>query len=168
MLLVPRLLKSILVEKTFISMNRTVKIKYVLPFFLLFTMCVFGQGDNRDKIKALKSQKIAIALKLTSTESPKFWQLYLACEEKIYDVRYNKIRPLMSKLEEKGVDSFTAKDANLYVIQLEAAEEEIFNLKKKLIIDLKPVIGSKKILKFKIAEDDFNKLMLSKFKSNKD
>lgn len=161
-----RLPKSILVEKIFISMNRTVKFKYVLPFFLLFTMCVFGQGDNRDKIKALKSSKIATALQLTSTESPKFWQLYLACEEKIYDVRYNKIRPLMNKLEDKGVDALNAKDANLYVIQLEAAEEEIFNLKKKLIIDLKPVIGTKKILKFKIAEDDFNKLMLNKFKGN--
>lgn len=149
-------------------MNNIMKIKYILSFFLLFTMLAFGQADRKDQIKALKSSHIEAALKLTSVESQKFWPLYLNCEEKIYDIRHNKIRPLTVKLEEKGVDALSQKEALLYVVQLEAADEEIFNLRKKLINDLKPVIGPKKILKLKTAEDDFNKLLLSKYKGKKD
>lgn len=140
------------------------KIKRVLSILLLFTLLAFGQADKRDQIKALKSSRIAAALNLTTTESQKFWPLYLNSDEKEYDIRHNKIRPLTLKLEEKGIDALSQKEALLYLVQLEAAEEEIVNLRKKLINDLKPVIGPKKILKLKKAEDDFNKLLLSKYK----
>lgn len=149
-------------------MSNVMRVKYALSFFLLFTMFAFGQADRKDQIKALKSSHISAALNLSSGESQKFWPLYLNCEEKIYDIRHNKIRPLTNKLEEKGVDALSQKEALLYVVQLEAAEEEIFNLRKKLINDLKPVIGPKKILKLKTAEDDFNRLLLSKYKGKKD
>lgn len=143
------------------------KITHVLLFFLFFTLLASGQ-DRRDQLKALKSTHIEAALKLTPAESQKFWPMYLNCEEKIYDIRYNKIRPLTNKLEEKGIDALTPKEAQSYLTQLEAAEEEIFNLRKRMIIDLRSIIGAKKVLKLKTAEDDFNKLLLSKYKGKKD
>lgn len=149
-------------------MNNAMKIKYAVSIFLLFTMFAFGQADRRDQIKALKSAHIEAALKLTTIESRKFWPLYLECEQQIYDIRYNKIRPLNNKLEEKGIDALSQKEALLYVVQLEAADEEIFNLRKKLVNDLKPIIGPKKILKLKTAEDDFNRILLNKYKGKKD
>lgn len=148
---------------------KAMKIKRVLSFGLLFTLLAFGQADKRDQIKALKSSHIAGALNLTSSEAQKFWPLYLNCDEKIYDIRHNDIRPITNKLEDnKSIDALSHKDALLYLVKLEASEEQIFNLRKKLINDLKPVIGPKKILKLKTAEDDFNKLLLSKYKGKKD
>lgn len=163
-----RPLKSILLAKMFTYMNKIMKIRHVMLFFLFFTMLAHGQTDRRDQLKALKSTHIEGALKLTPAESQKFWPMYLNCEEKIYDIRYNKIRPLTNKLEEKGIDALTSKEAQLYLSQLESAEEEIFNLRKKLVSDLRSVIGAKKVLKLKTAEDDFNKLLLSKYKGRKD
>jgi hypothetical protein len=144
------------------------KIKRILSILLLFTLLAFGQADRRDQIKALKSSRIAAALNLTASESQKFWPMYLNSEEKEYEIRHNKIRPLTNKLEESGIDELSQKEALLYLVKLEAADEEIVNLRKKLINDLKPVIGPKKILKLKKAEDDFNKLLLSKYKGKKD
>lgn len=152
-------------------MNNTMKIKYILPFFLLFTMCVFGQMDRKDQdqIRAIKSSRIATSLNLSSAEAAKFWPMYLACEEKTYDINYNKIRPITNKLEEKGgIDALTGKDASLLLIQLESAEEEIFKLKKKLMNDLRPIIGPKKVLKLRKAEDEFNRMLMNKLKAKKD
>ena len=147
--------------------NKNMKAKCILSFFLLFTMLAFGQADRRDQIKAIKSSRIAAALSLTSLESQKFWPLYLNWEEKTYDAE-NKIQQLLSKLGDKNVDALSPKEAQLYLTQIENDQEEISNLRRKLVSDLKPVIGVKKILKLKIAEDDFNKLLVKKIKGKKD
>lgn len=149
------------------------KIKYILPFFLLFTVCVFGQMDRKDQdqIRAAKSSRIATSLKLSSAEAAKFWPLYLAYEEKVYEINYNKIRPVTNKLDEKGddkgVDALTTKEANILLMQLESAEEELFKLKKKFINDLRPIIGPKKVLKLRKAEDEFNRMLMDKLKAKK-
>lgn len=145
------------------------KVTKILSILVLLTLLSFGQADKRDQIKQLKSARIAAALNLTAAESQKFWPLYLNSEEREYEIRHNKIRPINNKLEEKGgIDGLSQKEALTNLILLETAEEEIFNLHKKLINDLKPVIGPKKILKLRKAEDDFNKLLLSKYKGKKD
>jgi len=143
------------------------KAKCILSFFLLFTVLAFGQADGRDQIKAIKSSRIATALNLTALESQKFWPLYLNWEEKTYDVE-NKMQSLLNKLGDKGVDALSPKEAQLYLTQLENDQEEITNLRKKFINDLKPIIGVKKILKLKIAESNFNKLLVNKIKGKKD
>lgn len=148
-------------------MNSIMKIKYALPVFMLFTIMAFGQQDRRDQIAAFKSSHIEAALKLTSAEAQKFWPLYLNCETKMDDIRLQKLRPLNNKLDEKGIDALSPKDAQLYLTQIEAAEEEIHNLKKKLMSDLRTVIGPKKVLKLKAAEDDFNRILLNKYKKKK-
>lgn len=140
------------------------KITKILSVVGLFALLSFGQADKRDQIKQLKSSRIAAALNLSAVQSQKFWPLYLNADEKEYEIKYNKIRPITNKLEEKNIDALSERDATAYLVQLEAYEEEIFNLHKKLINDLKPVIGTKKILKLRKAEDEFNKLLLSKYK----
>ena len=120
--------------------------KFLLPFFLIFTLSALGQGqESMEQIKAMKSSHIAGALNLTSVESKKFWVLYLAAEDKQYEIR-NKIKTLTSKINEKGIDKMKTQDAQMYVIELQEAEEELFMTRKKLIADLKPIIGPKKIL----------------------
>ncbi|MHA3789302.1 sensor of ECF-type sigma factor [Flavobacterium hauense] len=145
------------------------KIRKVLSIVALFALVSFGQADKRDQIKQLKSARIAAALNLSAAESQKFWPLYLNSEEREYEIRHNKIRPVTNKIDEKGIDALSQKEALQYLVTLESAEDEIVTLRKKLIYDLKPVIGTKKILKLRKAEDDFTKLLMSKYsKSKKD
>jgi len=147
-------------------MNKAKKLKFILAFFILFTVCGFGQ-EKRDRIKVLKTTFITTALDLSEKESQKFWTYYNAYDEKQYDIRRNVIGPINDKMRGKGIDAMKTGDALMYVIELQKAEEDLFNLRKKLIQDLKPVIGPKKILKLFKAEDDFNFLLLNKYKEGK-
>lgn len=150
-----------------IKRTKVMKMKRILSIFVLLALLSFGQADKRDQMKQAKSAKIATALNLSAAQAQKFWPLYLNSDEKEYEIRQNKIRPITNKLDEKDIDALSDKQAVSYLVQLESYEEEIVNLRKKLINDLKPVIGAKKILKLKKAEDDFNKMLLNKLKANK-
>jgi len=146
------------------------KTKLLLPLFLLVSLVCFAQDDHKEKheqIKALKVSFITTELSFTAEESEKFWPVYNAYEEKQFKIRHDKMRPIFKKIKETGLDKMTEKDAAGYLDKLEAADEELLNLRKKLVADLKPIIGSAKILKLKKAEDDFNKKLLDKFKEKK-
>ena len=145
------------------------KIKYILPLFLLFSFSLFAQGghkEKRDQVKALKVSFFTTELNLTSDEAAKFWPVYNAFEEKQFTLRHNKMRQLIRKIDDMG-DNISEKDATNYLKQLEDAEEELLNLRKKLVADLKPIIGPVKVLKLRKAEDDFNKKLLAKYKGRK-
>lgn len=148
------------------------KIKLLLPLLLVFSVSLFAQGDKgkkekREQIKSLKVSFLTTELKLTSEESEKFWPIYNAYEEQEYDIRHNKMRNLMRKIDESGPDKMSDKDASSYLNQFENAEEELFNLRKKMVADLKAIIGPARMLKLKKAERDFNKKLLDKYKENK-
>ena len=145
------------------------KIKLLLPMLLLFTIAAFSQGpkDKHEQIKALKVSFLTTELGLTSEESEKFWPIYNAFEEKQFQIRHDRMRPLVKKIDADGIDKITEKEALNYLNQLEAADEDLFNLRKKLVADLKPVIGPIKVLKLKKSEEDFNRKLLSKYKGKK-
>jgi len=148
------------------------KLKLIVPLLLVFSLGAFAQGskekqEKREYIKALKVSFLTTELKLTAEESEKFWPVYNAFEEKQYCIRHDKMRPLVKKIDEVGVDKISDKEALSYLNQLEDADEEIFNLRKKLVADLKPLIGPARLLKLKKAEEDFNRKLLHKYKDKK-
>ena len=134
------------------------KTKFLLPLLLLFSYTVHSQGfkEKREQIKALKVSFITTELNLTSDEA--------AFEEKEFEIKHSKIRKLVKLLDEKGIDGMSDKDALTYLNQLQAADEELFLLKQKLVADLKPIIGAVKILKLKKAENDFDRKLLEKYR----
>ena len=145
------------------------KMKYILQFILLFSLTAFGQGhkEKREQVQALKVSYFTTELNLSSDEAAKFWPVYNAYEEKYFSVRHNKMRGLIKKIDETGIDKLSEKEADAYLNQFEDADAELFSLRKKLVTDLKPILSSVKILKLKKAEDDFNKKLLSKYKGKK-
>ncbi|WP_417357043.1 sensor of ECF-type sigma factor [Flavobacterium sp.] len=141
------------------------KTKLLLTLLLSFSLSVFSQThkEKRDRIKALKVSFLTTELKLTSQESAKFWPIYNAYEEKEFEIKHDKMRSIIKKIESAG-ESLTEKDASNYLSQFQEAEKELLELKGKMIADLKPVIGSVKLLKLQKAEFDFNRKLLSKYK----
>ncbi len=142
--------------------------KLFVPLLLLFTISMFGQKDDhkekREQIKALKVSFLTTELSLTADESEKFWPVYNVYEEKQWQIRHDKMRPIFKKIEETGLDKMSEKEAAGYLDKLQAAEQELLTLRNKLVTDLKPIIGAVKILKLKKAEDDFNRKLLEKYK----
>ncbi|SFQ40447.1 hypothetical protein SAMN05444144_10445 [Flavobacterium akiainvivens] len=141
--------------------------KLLTPLLLLFSISMLAQKDHKEKweqIKALKVSFLTTELSLTPQESEKFWPVYNVYEEKQWQIRHDKMRPIIKKIDEVGFDKVNEKDAAAYLEKLQDAEEELLTLRNKLISDLKPIIGSARLLKLKKAEDDFNKKLLEKYK----
>lgn len=144
------------------------KMRHLLLLLLLCTMTAFAQGhkEKREQIKALKVSYFTTELGLSGDEAAKFWPIYNAYEQKQFDLRHNKMRPLLEKLK-GNIDNLNDKEANAYLAEIQSNEEELLNIRKKLVSDLKPIIGPVKVLRLKKAEDDFNKKLLSKFKEKR-
>ena len=51
--------------------------------------------------------------------------------------------------------------------QLESTEDELYQLKKKFVANLKGVISPVKILKLKKAEENFNRKLLKQYRDKK-
>ncbi|WP_159799063.1 sensor of ECF-type sigma factor [Flavobacterium sp. MK4S-17] len=145
------------------------KIKILTLFILLFTLSISAQGhkEKRDKIKALKVSFLTTELKLTADESAKFWPIYNTSDQKQFEIRHGKIKAVLRSIDKADIDKISEKEALAYLEQIEDAEEELLNLRKKLIADLKPVIGPVRVLKLKKAEDDFNRKLLSQYKDRR-
>jgi hypothetical protein len=145
------------------------KTKFILPLLLLFASLGFSQDqkENRDQVKALKVSYITTELNLTSDQSAKFWPVYNAFEEKQFQIRHDKMRPLLKKIKKDGIDKMSDKEALGYLNQLQDYEDELYNLRKKLVSDLKAIIGPVKVLKLKNAEEGFNKKLLSQYKEKR-
>jgi len=147
-------------------MNKIMKLKNLVMLLLLCSATVFAQEhkEKREQIKALKVSYFTTELNLTSDEAAKFWPVYNSFEEKQFELRHNKIRPLLQKLDDSNFDKISDKEANAYLAEIQSNEEELFGLRRKLINDLKPIIGPVKLLRLKKAEDNFNKQLLSKMR----
>jgi Spy/CpxP family protein refolding chaperone len=145
------------------------KKKLTLSVLLLFTVLSFSQDfkEKREKIKALKVAYITEQLELTTDEAQKFWPIYNANEEKQFELRHKKMRSIINKFENGGLEKLSDKEATSLIDQVESIEDELHDYKKKYIRDLKTVISAKKIIKLKKAEDEFNRKLMKQFRGKK-
>lgn len=143
-------------------------IKQLITCFLIcFSAVLHAQKDNkREQIKALKVSFLTTELNMSPDEAARFWPIYNAYDEKQYKIKHEKMRPIIRKMND-GIDKMSAQDAEYNLAKMEAADKELYNLKSKLVDDLKPVIGAAKILKLKKAEEDFKRKLLEQYKDKK-
>ncbi len=139
---------------------------YTLIICLLFVSAGFAQGGKREKVKALKTAFITSELSLTQQEAEKFWPIYNAFEEKQFELRHEKMKSYMKRMD-TDLETMSEKEASNLLSQMESVEEETHQLRKKLISDLKNVISSHKIIKLKKAEEDFNRKLLKQYRENR-
>lgn len=144
--------------------------KRILPFILLLiSITGFGQDfkEKREQIKQLKVAFITTEVGLTTEEATKFWPIYNTFDERQFELRHKKMRGFQNNMKDDAIDKMTEKEALAFLNQIENTEEELFNLRLKLVADLKTVLSPTKILKFKKAEDDFNRKLLRQMRDRK-
>ncbi|PXY45951.1 sensor of ECF-type sigma factor [Flavobacterium hydrophilum] len=145
------------------------KIKNILPILLfLVSFSFYAQGEKtdekREKIKAYKVSFLTTELELTSSEAEKFWPIYNAFDDKQYELRHEKMKTYLRKLNDDNISSVSEKEACTLLSQIESTDKELFVLKEKYMANLKKVLSAKKILKLKKSEDDFNRKLLKQYK----
>lgn len=150
---------------------KNTKIITVLLLFLSIT--TFAQGgkfrekfqQKKDQVKAIKIAFITSELNLTPDEAAKFWPLFNEFEEKQKAIRQDKIKNYIDRSQ--GSDKLTEKEAQNLLNQMETAEEELHQLRKKFVANLKGVLPATKILKLKKAEEEFSKKLLQQYRDKR-
>jgi len=147
----------------------------IISFFFISTI-TFGQRgplrerfqEKKEQIKALKVAFITTELNLSPDEAARFWPIFNVFEEKQQEIKRQKLRSILDRTESNSIDKLSEKDAASLLSQMENTEEELHQLKKKFVTNLKGVIPSVKILKLKKAEEEFNRKLLQQYREKKD
>jgi len=145
-------------------------IKYTLLFVICAAVSAVAQPRFKQKMEQVKSLKVAFItneLSLTAEESAKFWPLYNAFEEKQREFRKQKVTKYLDRQDKSEIDKMTDKEASALLAQMEDNEEELFQLRKRFVANLKTVLPAVKIIKLKKAEEDFNRKLLKQYREKR-
>ena len=149
------------------------KIKSLILIILTLTSTLsFAQNgrlmkQKKEQVKSLKVAFITSELDLTADESAKFWPLYNAFDEKQSEIRRTKMKSYLDRMDSENFENVSEKEAATLLSQMESSEEELHQLRKKFISNLKSVIPAVKILKLKKAEEDFNRKLLQQYRNKR-
>jgi Spy/CpxP family protein refolding chaperone len=150
------------------------KLKKIFTVLLFtFSMVAFTQPGSRlkerfqqkkDQLKSMKIAYITTELNLTPDEATKFWPLFNAFEDKQKELKQDKIKNYLDRIDS---EKLSEKEANTLLNQMESTEDELFQLRKKFVSNLKGVLPATKILKLKKAEEEFSKKLLQQYRDKK-
>ncbi|MFS4483179.1 sensor of ECF-type sigma factor [Hyunsoonleella sp. 2307UL5-6] len=141
--------------------------KLLCIIVVMISMSALAQrGDKRERIKALKVAFITEQLDLTTEESQVFWPIYNTFEKETNTIRFKEIKDIRKEIRD-NLDTMTDTDASTLIKRLNKAENRMHELRLGLSDKLKNVIPAKKIIRLKIAEDDFRRKILNEFKRRK-
>lgn len=118
-----------------------------------------------EKIKALKIAYLTEQLNLTTTEAERFWLIYNAHDKEHNALRY-KMRTAIKNAIDKNtsVDNISEKEAqDLIQLKLET-DKKIYQSQSAFISKVKKVLSYKKIMKLQVAEMEFGRKLMRKYK----
>jgi hypothetical protein len=145
------------------------KFKKILPLLIiLISINFYAQGERmrekREQIKTMKVAFLTTELKLTSNEAEKFWPVYNTFDDKQFELRHQKMKSFMRRMNDETIDKMTEKEASTLLNQMDTTEEELFMLRKNFIATLKGIIPASKIIKLRKSEEDFNRKLLHQYR----
>ncbi len=121
--------------------------------------------QKKDQVKSMKIAFITNELKLTPDEAAKFWPLFNEFEDKQKVIRQSKIKNYIDRSQ--NAEKMSEKDAQSLLNQMEVAEEELHQLRKNFVANLKGVLPATKILQLKGAEEEFSKKLLQQYRDKR-
>lgn len=143
-------------------------VRIILGFLLMMLIQLQATAQRRiDKLPPQKQEKIEsmhIAfitekLDLTPDESKNFWP--------VYDEFMEKLKALQDRRPPKRIEDMTEKEADDYVQEMLHRQELEVQLKGNYYNRLKKIIGVKKVIRLKLAEDEFKLKLLQKMKERR-
>lgn len=136
-----------------------------IAILLFVALNSFSQNnDRKERIKALKVAYLTEQLELSKTEAQLFWPVYNAFDEQEHAFRKENY----SKRKETNVESLSEQEAKKMIDDMLSNEKKKYELRENFIKELQQILSSKKIIKLKIAEDEFNKKMFEEYKKRRD
>lgn len=134
----------------------------VLLVLLAQPLAVMSQGD-RDKVELLRVAFITKKLELSQAESDKFWPVYDEYNDKIKALRKN-LRQSYRKRNEPLSD---AEAEELFQLELKTRQAEV-DVHRVYSEKIKSIIGVKKCVRLRVAEEEFKREMINSLKDKSD
>ncbi|MHB0755011.1 sensor of ECF-type sigma factor [Polaribacter sp. M15] len=133
---------------------------------LFFTLSVQSQRgkESWEKIKALKIAYLTEQLNLTSAEAEKFWPVYNAYNDEQNSIRGNYKSTLRKTIKKGAIDSISENAAKSLINLKLQTDKELYSSQKKFIAKVANTIPYKKIIKLQIAEMEFGRKLMRKYK----
>jgi hypothetical protein len=132
-----------------------------LFFFLILPHDIYSQ-PGREKVEALRMSFISKRLALSNAESEKFWPLYNEYNDKVKAIRRN-----LKQNYKHAQESLNDKSAEeLYQLDLQSKQAET-DVHKAYSEKLRAVIGVKKMVLLRLAEEDFKREMMDIIKGER-
>ncbi|MES2678862.1 MAG: hypothetical protein V4635_03215 [Bacteroidota bacterium] len=143
-------------------MNWFVKIFIVLVLFAGLPLVSFSQGE-KDKVELLRVSFISKKLDLTNAEAEKFWPVYNEYTDKIKAIRKN-----LRQSYRRAPEPLSETEAEeLYLLDLKSKQAEV-DVHKQYGDKIKAIIGVKKSVKLKVAEEEFKREIINSIKEKSD
>ena len=142
------------------------KLIIITGVFLFCISSLFGQTKkSRERIRTLKIAFLSNQLNLTSNEAEIFWPIYNANDKEQHLLRIKFLLEIKKATKEKGnIDMLSEEKAkNLILLKLKN-DTKIYETKKDFINKIDKVISYKKIIKLQLAEIEFGRKIMKKYK----
>ncbi len=134
----------------------------ILLLFALTPLASFSQSE-KDKVELLRVSFITKRLEFTNAEAEKFWPVYNEYNDKIKAIRKN-----LRQSYRKAPDALTEAEAEeLYTLDLKSKQAEL-DLHRQYGEKIKSIIGVKKSVKLKIAEEEFKREVINSIREKSD
>ncbi|MEO9571621.1 MAG: sensor of ECF-type sigma factor [Polaribacter sp.] len=147
--------------------------KKLITFICISLFCIFSltaqEKKGGEKIKALKIAYLTEQLNLTSTEAEKFWPIYNIYSKEQHDLR-NAIRTEMKNAIKKSKDDIklvSENEAERIIKFKLTTDKKIYESEKNFITKIKNIISYKKIMQLQIAEMEFGRKLMKKYRLKK-
>ena len=147
--------------------------KKIITFIYICLFCILSLSSqnrkgSRDKIKALKISFLTEQLKLTSDEAQKFWPIYNIYEKKQHSLRGKLRLEIKKAIKENGaINAISENDAEKLISLKLNTDKKIYEVHKDFIAKIKKIISYKKIIQLELAEMEFGRKLMNRYRHKK-
>ena len=127
----------------------------------------FGQQkETHEQIKALKTAFITERMAFSSTQAQSFWPVYNNYDKRFHELRQKRRTEVYHKIKNDW-DKLSDEDALKILDRYFTLEAEEVAIEQERVKALRMVISAKDIITLKIAEEDFKKELLKRYRAGK-
>jgi len=144
--------------------------KYILltAIMMLTVSALMAQNPNErkrgdrsemmEKIKAKKAAYLTTKMDLSPAQAEKFWPVYNSYEKQMDELKSSYTRSL-------DLDSLSDAEVENYILKDFEKRQKFLDLNREAFDDYKKILPMKQIAKLKLAEREFTKEVLYRYKN---
>ncbi|UAM99760.1 sensor of ECF-type sigma factor [Polaribacter litorisediminis] len=139
-----------------------------ISLFCSLSLSAQSKKEGREKIRTLKIAYLTEQLNLTANEAQKFWPVYNAFDKEQHTLRGSYRFSLEQAIQKnETLDNISEEDSKKLVALKLSTDKKLYEIQKDFIKKIERIISNKKIIKLQIAEIEFGRNLMRKYRRRK-